>query len=204
MRGTLGLYGVRRMFWNWEHMKCPTVHPDMVHFMFCAFHFNLRKCVVSTPHPWRPGQGLPDPQSPQRTPTPGWLTLLPPGAHSLPSHPVPSRSCPNPPGTRATSTTGVLPIAAQRPSCSHHGELTLPVGPPAWPSQRALGSVREVPQPPGPWGLRLQGQPQAWGGASARHLRTSWHQSACPHARLVTQTGSCSGRNLGQEGVPLS
>ena len=121
-----------------------------------------------------------------------------------PVSPCPLTELPKPSWNTATSTTGVLLIAAQRPGCSHHGDLTLPVGPPAQPSHGALGSVREVPQPPGPWGLRLQGQPQAWGGTSSRHLRTSWHQSACPHARLVTQTGSCTGRNLGQEGVPLS
>lgn len=43
-----------------------------------------------------------------------------------------------------------------------------------------------------PRGLTPGGSPQAWGGASARHLRTPWHRPPCP--RLM-QTGSRAGRN---------
>lgn len=48
-----------------------------------------------------------------------------------------------------------------------------------------------------PRGLTLGGAPQAWGGAAARHLRTSWHRPPCPR---VMQTGSDAGRNCATGG----
>lgn len=169
VHSTLGLYGVRRMFWNWERTECPIVHSDMVHFMFCAFRFHLRRREVSTRTRWRSGQGRARPARPPGLPTPpthGRLTPLPPGAHSLPSHPVPSGSCPNPPGTGATSKTESPVHQGQTPQLltpwgahsSGGGPQHGPVGEPWAPSRRHPSLPAHGAQAPGSaaglgWGL---------------------------------------------------
>lgn len=88
--------------------------------------------------------------------------------------------------SRVTSTTESTVHRGLMPSAARTTESSLPSrssrGVPS-PAQCAPGSSRGVPRLPSPRGLQRGDQPQARGGASAGRLRTSWHQSPCPHAR---------------------